>query len=57
MAERIQHLRTCEGFFETKGEHPQNKGYSRRHQNGADNIAAIDVAVNHGGSPAGRCGE
>ena len=57
MAERIQNLRTREGFFETKGKHPQNKGYSRRHQNSADNIAAIDVAVNHGGSPAGRCSE
>ena len=57
MAECIQNFRTRKGFLEAKGEHTQNKGYSRRHQNGADNIAAIDVAVNHGGSPAGRCGE
>ena len=52
MAERIQNLRTREGFFEAKGEHTQNKGYSRCNQNGADNITVINVTVNHEGSPA-----
>ena len=52
MAERIQNFRTRKGFLEAKGEHTQNKGYSRCNQNGADDITAIDVTVNHGGSPA-----
>ena len=52
MAERIQNFRTRKGFLEAKGEYPQNKGYSSRHQNGADDITVINVTVNHGGSPA-----